>query len=159
MKHNTQRRAGFGLLDILLALAVSAIIVVLAVRYYTNTQIAQKTNQTMDQLTQIRQAVATQIQNNSANSKSTSNNITITTLINSQLIEPSTAISAWDKSQITISTSTSSTCLSLNVTICGIAKGAEWNAVSGKFTATFAGENPSVGQGSNNCMLMITCLE
>jgi prepilin-type N-terminal cleavage/methylation domain-containing protein len=63
-KQSRWRQSGFGLLEILLAIAVAAIIAIISVGYYTNVRSEQKVNEFINQLVTLGHNVASYVNTN-----------------------------------------------------------------------------------------------
>lgn len=158
--------SGFGLLDILLTLAVSAVIIVMSISYYGNIRDQQKINQTIEQLQQIKQvevnivnegtAVTTAQSSKTLSSKIFNNNNIASLSAFSSLFPATTLKSAWDRSSLTIKGPyAASQCLATAVTICGITDKVS-SRLKNKFTNTFTGGQYSI---SNQCATFTMCLQ
>lgn len=161
---------GFGLLDIMLALSISAVVLVLAVSYYSHAAVTQKVNRTIEQIGQIRQGVTSYIAGISASSnKNLPLNSNLTqTLINAKVMDPSTVTSVWNNQQMTIMLANGTlagggTCLQLKLTVCGIPqRSSAATALQNRFTSEYQANSASTTanitkQGA--CQIFMSCLQ
>ncbi|NNM60007.1 MAG: hypothetical protein HKM04_09365 [Legionellales bacterium] len=122
---------GMGLLDVLLAIAVSAVLLILGVNYYQNVVREQKMTQTIARIQAISSAVAKVIAQGTTQTTISSNTPNIGTNVQ-KMVSPSTLVSPWDRTQIQLGkslqsypftnpqTNASASCLAFNITISGI---------------------------------------
>lgn len=163
---------GFGLLDVLLAVAVSAVVIVLGLSYYSTTRTTQKVNQTMQQIGQIITGVQSLLQQTSAQSSSSFNPLTAGNLtpklLSSNLVEPSTVTSVWDSSSMTVTLTSGSAvnklnrgstmvCLRVNIKICGMSTGAI-NKLTNRYMSSFSANYPARSL-SGKCMVFSSCIQ
>ncbi len=143
----SSRPRGMGLLDLMLALAVSALILILGVNYYQSVVREQKINRTIGQLRGISGAVSKLVAEGTTTQSISSGTGDLSKAVQTML-PPSTFKSPWDRSSITLDsglhnisvtnsqTNQKSECLATEITVGGIPKQAQ-TALLNRFAVSF----------------------